>query len=66
MTKTERARRAKIVAYCHTAEKVRIKLKGEVHCYGEMPGNAARKGWYFAGFVDHIEDAIQLREQDLA
>jgi len=51
--------RAAIIAYVD-AERVRITRNGEVHAYGRMP-NSTVTGWYFAGFTDHILDAIAER-----
>jgi len=53
------ANRAAIIAYVD-AERVRITRNGEVHAYGRIP-NTAVTGWYFAGFTDHILDAIAER-----
>lgn len=60
MTKTERAH---ILSAFHPSERVRITRYGEVHRYGETPGNAARTGWYFAGYVD---DVVARLEQEAA
>jgi len=51
-----KANRAAIIAYVG-AERIRITRNGEVHAYGRMP-NSIVTGWYFAGFTDHIFDAI--------
>ena len=34
-------------------EKVRF-LRGEIHCYGQMP-NTNQTGWYFCGYVQDLE-----------
>jgi hypothetical protein len=54
-----KANRAAIIAYVD-AERVRITRNREVHAYGRMP-NSIVTGWYFAGFADHILDAIAER-----
>lgn len=56
MTNTNRAA---IIAFTD-AKRVRITRNREIHAYGVMP-NTNRTGWYFAGFADHILDAIAER-----
>ena len=51
-----RANRAAIIAHLD-AQTVCIRRNGEVHAYGTKRGTN-RTGWYFAGFADHILDAI--------
>ncbi|MEI7892008.1 MAG: hypothetical protein WCI05_02890 [Myxococcales bacterium] len=61
MTKSERAH---ILSAFHPSTRVRITRNGEVHCYGETPGNEARTGWYFAGFVDDVLDRLKQQASD--
>jgi hypothetical protein len=51
-----KANRAAILAFTD-ADRICITRNGEVHAYGTKPGTN-RTGWYFAGFADHILDAI--------
>lgn len=63
MTKIERAH---ILSAFASSAQIRITRNGEVHRYGETPGNAARTGWFFAGFVDDVLDRLKQEAQDRA
>jgi hypothetical protein len=53
MNKADRA----AIIFFTDADRIRITRNGEVRAYGTVP-NTNRTGWYFAGFADHILDAI--------
>ncbi len=52
-----KANRAAILAFTD-ADRIRITRNGEVHAYGPFINAPNHTGWYFAGFADHILDAI--------